>query len=217
MVAGGAALGTAAMSGEAATTAPVASRAAEDEHYPDATPAERTSAEDAGTVGASAAEDEATTARPPTATEDASTSPTSPTSPSKKRLTGLFSKLKRRSKATPEGGFIGGATLRNSESNSGSKPESMDSSVVPNHIPNFSGGSGRRHSDVSSLSGESSRGRPMERTLTQESKASKVSSEYEEARDTFNESLAPPPSFPTNVSAKASGSPVRDSRFHEVL
>ncbi|OAG00670.1 uncharacterized protein CC84DRAFT_1168728 [Paraphaeosphaeria sporulosa] len=226
---GGAALGTAAMSGGAATTgtatsptgdvaSPAATRTLvdEDEHYPDATRAERTSVEEPVAARASTTEDEATAARPSTATEDASTSPTSPTSPSKKRLTGLFGKFKRRSKATPEPGFIGGVSLRNSESNPRSNQEAGDGNVIPNHIPNAKGEFGRRHSDISSLSADSSRGRPIERTATQESKVSQLS-EYEEARDTFNENLAPPPSFPTDVNARNSGSPVRDSKFREVL
>jgi hypothetical protein len=41
-------------------------------------------------------------------------------------------------------------------------------------------------------------------------------SEYEEARDTFNENLAPPPSFGIDH-ARSTGSPVRDSKFREVL
>ncbi|KAL5401738.1 hypothetical protein PMIN03_011248 [Paraphaeosphaeria minitans] len=228
----GEALGTAAMTTATVTSptgdaaSPVATRALfdEDDHYPDATRAERTSAEEPVAARASATEDEATAARPSTATEDVSTSPTMPTSPPKKRLTGLFSKFKRRSKATPEPGFTGGASLRNSESDPRPHHEATDGTAIPNHIPNSNSNINsnsnrelaRRHSDVSSLSGDSSRGRPMERTATQDSNVSQLS-EYEEARDTFNESLAPPPSFPTDVNARNSGSPVRDSKFHEVL
>jgi hypothetical protein len=42
--------------------------------------------------------------------------------------------------------------------------------------------------------------------------------EFEETRDTFEEKLAPPPKLPAaSLTSKASGSPVRDSRFSENL
>ncbi|KAJ4301300.1 Eisosome assembly protein [Kalmusia sp. IMI 367209] len=157
-------------------------------------------------------------ARPSTAREETSApaSPTSPTSPKSdsKGIKGLFNKFKRRSKHSnvteADKGFIGGATLRNSEAHS--HHNSVSDSPVPNHIPN----SERRDSDVSSLSADSTRGRAFERPATHERKVSDLS-EYEEARDTFNESLAPPPSFTADVTTRNSGSPIRDSKFHEVL
>ncbi|KAJ4344837.1 Eisosome assembly protein [Didymosphaeria variabile] len=186
-----------------------------DDLYRDPTSAGRTSGEEPAAVRTSATEDGTSAPRPSTAKDDSSNSPTSPTSPTKKRLTGLFSKFKRRSKHTSEPGFIGGATLRNSESNPQSNHESTHGSPAPNHIPNVNDEDGG-HSDVSSLSTHSARGRPMERNVSQESKVSELSN-YEEARDTFNENLAPPPSFGTDINARNSGSPVRDSKFHEVL
>lgn len=164
-------------------------------------------------------EDRPTTAQDDVVSPISAASPTSPTKTGSNRLSGLFSKLKRRSKhnsSAPESGFIGGATLRNSESNPQSRRGSSHNSPVPGHIPQLNAGG--NHSDVSSLSSDSDagRGRALERTATSESKASKQS-EYEEARDTFNENLAPPPSFGTELNTRNSGSPVRDSKFHEVL
>lgn len=175
-------------------------------------------------------------ARPSTAHEDTSTpsSPTSPTSAkSSKGLKGFLNKIKRRSKhvgsSDTDKGFIGGANLRNSEtlSHHGSAPGSpvVNAAATPAAVaaehplaehpatrPVANGE--RRHSDVSSLSAESVRGRRTDRPTT---RGSDVSAEYEEARDHFNENLAPPPSFPANLTARTSGSPLRDSRFHEVL
>ncbi|KAL1595924.1 Eisosome assembly protein [Paraconiothyrium brasiliense] len=225
---GGAALGTAAIggaTGTAAVTSPTAAAISpatdnvgaveREDLYRDSTPAGRASGEEPVAARTSPAEDGTSAARPSTAKDDSSTSPTSPTSPTKKRLTGIFSKFKRRSKQTTEPGFIGGATLRKSESNPHSNHESTHGSPVHNDIPNAND-EFDHHSDVSSISADSDRGRPMERTATQESKVSALS-EYEEARDTFNENLAPPPSFGTDINARNSGSPARDSKFHEVL
>lgn len=172
----------------------------------------------------STAQDEPAAVPRATAHEDPTwaTSPTSPSKAGSKGLTGLFSKLKRRSKHNPaasESGFVGGASLRNSESKSHSNQEGSGSSPVPNHIPNMDASGDARdggHSDVSSLSSDSTRGRHLERTATQESRVSGLS-EYEEARDTFNENLAPPPSFGTDLNTRTSGSPARETRFREVL
>lgn len=210
------------MSGEAATAATVTSTTADisspfashtaaveesDEVHRDA---RRTSMEGPLAARTSTTEEEAPAARASAIKDDASTSPTSPTSPTKKRVTGLFNKFKRRSKHTQDPGLIGGTSSRHADPNPTSTQDSTDGSVVPNHIPNPKGEFARRASDVSS------RGRPIERTVTSESKVSQLS-EYEEARDTFNENLAPPPSFPTDAKSRNSGSPVRDSKFHEVL
>jgi hypothetical protein len=181
-----------------------------------------------------------------TATETSPTSPTSPKSESK-GIKSLLNKLKRRSKPasptdTESKGFIGGVALRNSESQSQSQTQSHPGSITtsppanPTHIPT------RRDSDVSSIASEPERGRSTERistisspqperTTTGLSEVSDVSrpemerkttgysdvSEYEEARDDFNEALAPPPTFTTSEEVAArKGSPSRDSRFHEV-
>jgi hypothetical protein len=186
-----------------------------DDLYLDATRAEPVSAEEPAAARASTTEDESSAPHVSTSKEDASTTPTSPTSPTKNRFSGIFSKLKRRSKQNPEPGFIGGASFRNSESNRRSNQESPEGSEIPTHIPNLNDESARRRSDVSALSDDSERGRPIERTETEESKVSELS-EYEEARDTFNENLAPPPSFGVD-NARSAASPVRDSKFHEVL
>lgn len=74
-----------------------------------------------------------------------------------------------------------------------------------------------RYSDVSSLSSddeEVTRGRPRpERLMSDDTRAS---SDFEEARDHFDEDLAPPPTFTSEVDKGRHGSPVRDSKFHEV-
>jgi hypothetical protein len=44
----------------------------------------------------------------------------------------------------------------------------------------------------------------------------RASSDFEEARDHFDEGLAPPPTFTSEVDKDRHGSPVRDSKFHEV-
>jgi hypothetical protein len=134
-------------------------------------------------------------------------------------------------------GFIGGASLRASESKSHSSatpttshaeassttrptdlgnveptvaPHADEPTVVP-HVRED------RYSDVSSLSSddeELSRGRPHpERLMSNDTRAS---SDFEEARDHFDEDLAPPPTFTSEVDKGRHGSPVRDSKFHEV-
>ncbi|KAF1963947.1 hypothetical protein BU23DRAFT_576065 [Bimuria novae-zelandiae CBS 107.79] len=219
---GGTALGTAAIAtgGTGIIAAPVADD--DDDLYRDPTPTgERTSATkevDESSAARPATQEQTSALHSSTAQEEPK-SPTSPTSPTKgsKGLTRLLSKFKRRSKhtnSTSEPSFVGGAILRNSGSNPQSNDKSSHGSSVPNHIPKGDADDG--HSDVSSLSGDSGRGRPMERTATSESHVS-GQSEYEETRDTFNENLAPPPSFGTELNTRNSGSPIRDSKFHEVL
>ncbi|KAF2684976.1 hypothetical protein K458DRAFT_29283 [Lentithecium fluviatile CBS 122367] len=155
------------------------------------------------------------------------------------------SKHSSASAETDKPGFIGGVALRNSESQSqsqsrqGSAPTSPPAN--PTHIP------APRDSEASSVSSNDDRGRTPERTIsavtapertaTGLSEVSQVSrmtpertmtgqsgvseysdvSEYEEARDDFNEALAPPPNFTsTDASAARKGSPTRDSKFREV-
>jgi hypothetical protein len=175
-------------------------------------------------------------------TTEQESSPISPTSP--KGIKNLLNKFKRRSKHSPataeadKAGFIGGAALRNSESHSQtqSQPGSGTASPIhPTHIPV------RRDSEISSASSDDDRGHSPEpapipeRTTSGLSEVSELSktapermttgqsgaysdvSEYEEARDDFNDSLAPPPNFTTSDTSSArKGSMSRDSRFHEV-
>ncbi|KAJ4361529.1 Eisosome assembly protein [Ascochyta clinopodiicola] len=176
-------------------------------------------------------------------TAPASTDPTSPTSPnSSKGIKSIFNKLKRRSKhdsAVPNDvdskttekdntGFIGGASLRASESKSHSSttpstPHAEASSsarptdlgdVEPTVVPHVKDD---RYSDISSLSSddeELNRGRPRPgRLLSDDTRAS---SDFEEARDHFDQDLAPPPTFTSEVDKGRLSSPVRDSKFHEV-
>lgn len=191
-------------------------------------------------------------ARGSAATAPSSTNPTSPTSPtSSKGIKSIFNKLKRRSKhdsavttdtdgKTTEKdntGFIGGASLRASESRSHSsttpsaahaeassiaRPTNLGD-VEPTTVPHADEPAvaphvkGDRYSDVSSLSSddeELTRGRPRpERLMSDDTRAS---SDFEEARDHFDEDLAPPPTFTSDVDKGRHGSPTRDSKFHEV-
>jgi hypothetical protein len=77
----------------------------------------------------------------------------------------------------------------------------------------------RRYSDISSLSRneveEETRGRTPERTGTGLSAVS-GNTEFEEAKDDFDEKLAPPVSFATDGDVKRRGSRNPDSKFHEV-
>ncbi len=59
----------------------------------------------------------------------------------------------------------------------------------------------------------------LRKTTTKSSNDTEDNEEFEEARDTFEEEkLAPPPKLTaTSIASKASGSPVRDSRFSEIL
>ncbi|KAF1929796.1 uncharacterized protein M421DRAFT_419578 [Didymella exigua CBS 183.55] len=176
-----------------------------------------------------------------------STDPASPTSPtSSKGFKSIFNKLKRRSKhdsavtesdgktAEKDTGFVGGATLRASQSNahSSTTPSTSHAEVSsvthptdlgdveptviagPAVVPHVRDD---RHSGISSLSSddeELSRGRPRPQRLM--SNDTRASSDFEEARDHFDEDLAPPPTFTSEVDKGRHGSPVRDSKFHEV-
>ena len=199
--------------------------------------------------------DSTTTAptRNSTATAPSSIDPTSPTSPtaSKGGFKSIINKLKRRSKhdsavATDADGrttekdnpgFIGGASLRASESKSHSDTAPSTSNVEassatrptdlgdvePTVVPHVDEPTAvprikeDRYSDISSLSSddeEQTRGRPRpERLMSDDTRAS---SDFEEARDHFDEDLAPPPTFTSEVNKDRHGSPVRDSKFHEV-
>lgn len=136
--------------------------------------------------------------------------PTSPTSPSKKDggMKSLFTKLKRRSKTSDEKeepSFAGGASLnsplkgrrhRDVSIHDHESLSSLSSDDEEDHMAN-GGDRGRPISRVSGISGDE---------------------EFEEARDTFDERLAPPPSFSTEgKKILKAGSPVREARFHEEL
>ncbi|KAF1360128.1 hypothetical protein EJ07DRAFT_155135 [Lizonia empirigonia] len=177
-------------------------------------------------------------------TAPSSTDPTSPASPtSSKGFKSILNKLKRRSKhdsavttdadgknTEKDTGFIGGASLRASkskshssatpsishaEANSTTRPTDMGD-VEPTVVPHVKDD---RYSDISSLSSddeELTRGRPRPRPTRVLSDDTKASSDFEEARDHFDEGLAPPPTFTSEVDKGRHGSPVRDSKFHEV-
>ncbi|KAG9196366.1 hypothetical protein G6011_01487 [Alternaria panax] len=143
-----------------------------------------------------------------------------------------------------EPGFIGGATLRNStsqpqfqsySSKSASHParESIDSrvsadverptdlgAVEPTYVPHVGHADEDRYSDVSSLSSDGdefimARGRPAERVVSGATVTSAGES-FEEARDHFDEDLAPPPAFGSDAEKARIGSPNRESKFQEV-
>jgi len=129
------------------------------------------------------------------------TSPTSPTSPrSESKVKSLLNKFKRRSKHSDTGaendkpGFIGGAALRASSSHS--RQDSIP--LSPPSEPVERARSSRRYSDVSSLS------------------TGQETTEFEEARDEFDEELAPPASYSTEADGLSKRSSNRDSKFHEV-
>lgn len=158
------------------------------------------------------------------------TSPISPTKPGSKGFKHLFNKLKRRSKhsnsvseqSNPEPGFIGGAALTGASSGStgaGPNPSTSNPPQKTNIASTaVNSNSNPYHSpSVSSLSSEEDdRGRAVQRRAIGVSAVSKES-DLEEARDTFDERLAPPPSFGSDAAEGRRGSPVRDSRFLEQL
>jgi len=150
----------------------------------------------------------------------------------------MFSKLKRRSKHTSAGsfgsgevgkdketGFVGGATLRSSTSQSQAQSHTSPTratsgderphnlgDVEPAAVPHVNE-LDDTYSDVSSL--EEPRGRSKERLTGAPTKASGAT-EFEEAQDHFDEGLAPPPTFTTDADKETRGSPTRDSKFREV-
>ena len=178
--------------------------------------------------------------------------PTSSTSPtSSKGFKSILSKLKRRSKYDSAAamdtdgtvtekdstGFIGGATLRASESQShpSTTPSTLHAEARPTTRPTNLGDTEPafvphvseptavphvkedRYSDISSLSNddeEVTRGRPRPERLT--SNDTRVSSDFEEARDHFDQDLVPPPTLASEIDKGRHGSPVRDSKFHEI-
>ncbi|KAF2013633.1 hypothetical protein BU24DRAFT_424633 [Aaosphaeria arxii CBS 175.79] len=146
------------------------------------------------------------------------TTPTSPTSPrSSKGFKSFLSKFKRRSRHSAASadsdkpGFIGGVNLR--ESTSPTRPRTPNHDSAPMTPQNTRTTIGR-YSSVSSL--EDADDDPRSKTRGRGATRSGASSSYEEARDDFDEGLAPPPSFPSDEAAARKGSPNRDSKFHEV-
>lgn len=133
-----------------------------------------------------------------------------PKSPQKKRFSGILGKLKRKSKTNEketEKGFEGGAAYTGA----------FASGIPPTHKPAV-----QRSPSISSLSsdevveaGPSSPERNRGRTKTREDRdVSESEDEFEEAKDTFdNSALAPPPKL---LSTKT-GSPARETRFLEAL
>jgi hypothetical protein len=144
-----------------------------------------------------------------------------------------------------EAGFVGGAALRTSTSHGNSQSQTSKTTSRPSHEsvddrksseahrPTNLGGvepayvphvDEDRYSDVSSLSsgGEDefalARGRSPKRVVSGGTAASHTSggSDYEEARDHFDEDLAPPPAFGSDADKARKGSPSRESRFQEV-
>jgi hypothetical protein len=233
----GAALGTAALAGGAGAPVLAAEAASPSSHAPEA----RTEEDDndlyrdptpAGHA-LQASEPELQHEQEVDATSpDSPISPTSPTS-ERKGIKGFLNKFKRRSKhsassaETDKPGFIGGVALQNSTSHS-QKDESIPSesrnnsvSHSPHPEPTYTTESHRRHSDVSSISADppplGDRGRSAQRASTGLSAVSAPSTDPEEARDAFDEDLAPPPTFTTvDSDVGRKGSPNRDSKFREV-
>jgi hypothetical protein len=144
-----------------------------------------------------------------------------------------------------EPGFIGGNTLRTStsqansqsqSSKSASQPtrESIESRVSsdadkpteisqtePTYIPHLDHVDEDRYSDVSSLASDEeeftvARGRSPKRVISGGTAVSGRTDDFEEARDHFDEDLAPPPAFGSDIEKGRKGSPSRESKFQEV-
>jgi hypothetical protein len=141
-------------------------------------------------------------------------SPDAPKSPTKKRFSTLLGKLKRKPKgseneASTEKGFAGGAAYTGAFATGTSSTEhpaverspSISSLSSDEEAPIFEGGS------------EQARGRSKTR-IEHDVSGGEGEEEFEEARDTFDDSaLAPPKKL---LSTKP-GSPARETRFSEAL
>ncbi|KAF2259189.1 hypothetical protein CC78DRAFT_537297 [Lojkania enalia] len=167
------------------------------------------------------------------------TSPASPASPKadSKGFKSFLNRFKRRSKRssssaeTEQPSFLGGASLRavsahsrqevaSAHSEQESPQDDQTHAITSSHSGPSNSERNNRYSDISSISNEPAsddRGRSTER-ITANTGAVSGGTEFEEARDGFDERLAPPPSYPssTDVDAGRRGSPSRDSRFREV-
>jgi hypothetical protein len=144
-----------------------------------------------------------------------------------------------------EPGFIGGNALRTSTSQANSQSQSSKSAsqptresiesrmssdadkptevsqAEPTHVPHLDHVDEDRYSDVSSLSSDGeefmvARGRSPKRVISSGTAASGRTDDFEEARDHFDEDLAPPPAFGSDIEKGRKGSPSRESKFQEV-
>lgn len=113
----------------------------------------------------------------------------------------LFAKFKWKHKASKiEKSFAGGAALTNTTSKPApTDPHEYDSSSISSLL----------ESDMEEHDED------MERPQSRVSGVTEGSDEFEEARDVFDEGLAPPPTFVTD--GKKTSNPARDTRFHEEL
>jgi hypothetical protein len=170
-----------------------------------------------------------------TTAEESEEMTASAVNPSKKRFSRLIGKLKRNQKDKKDdkaeiGSFSGGAKLH--------KQQQIGELHPNNHITSpavgttLGAGEIARHASspsVSSLSSSEDEGDQHEERGRSATRLDQVARQvadikdseedtdldFEEARDRFDESeLAPPPAL---LSRKTTGSPVRDSKFHEVL
>ena len=143
-----------------------------------------------------------------------------------------------------ETAFVGGAALRDSVSHVPSQSQPSKSTIQSNrastesrmsaladasteavrtkpaYVPHVDNVDDDRYSDVSSLSSDGdefdmARGRSPERVVSGGTAASGAEN-FEEARDHFDENLAPPPAFGSEVENARKGSPNRESKFQEV-
>jgi len=155
------------------------------------------------------------------------TSPTQPTSPSKgdsKGLKSIFSKFKSRRFRQEPGkiSFSGGSALTGATSKEQANPASTtqhDTTTGTSTYPRSPSISSLSSSDDDAVE-KSRRGRVPKRTTSGVSGISAVSreGEFEEARDHFDDTLAPPPTFTSEAGGAArKGSPNRDSKFQEIL
>jgi len=113
----------------------------------------------------------------------------------------LFAKFKRKlNDSKDEKSFAGGAALRNTASKPAhTSPHEYDSSSIGSFL----------ELDVEEHDEDG------ERPGSRVSGVTEGSDEFEEARDVFDDGLAPPPTFVTE--GKKTGNSVRDTRFHEEL
>ena len=143
-----------------------------------------------------------------------------------------------------EPGFIGGNALRTSTSQANSQSQSSKSAsqptresiesristdvdkpaevspAEPTYVPHLDHVDEDRYSDVSFLSSDgeeftAARGRSPKRMISGATAASGRTDDFEEAKDHFDEDLAPPPAFGSDDKARK-GSPSRESKFQEV-
>lgn len=139
-----------------------------------------------------------------------------------------------------ETGFIGGASLHNStsqphssENDTQPKRDSIDGYVsdkaeepvepvhtIPAYVPHVDPVDKDQYSDVSSISSHKDDFRPVRGRLTgRVASGGTVTSggeSFEEARDYFDENLAPPPAFSSDTEDAKKGVSSRESKFQEI-